>query len=105
MDFGNRQMKFTPLTVADKLQVVAGETPDVVLGTDTLTVVLLGSGMGLVVVIFGVLCVLVCFDTMLFRSRNPQTKPALDSVEEPATLEQLESLIEIALEKKRTQLA
>jgi len=69
-DFTNRQISLTPLSAASKQEVVTSSKPDRILGTSWVTVTLIAFGMSIVVAIFTLLILAVCFGIGPFNTNG-----------------------------------
>jgi hypothetical protein len=101
-DFTNRQISLTPLTAANKIEVVKSGKPDRILGTSWVTVTAIASGMTVILGIFVLLFLAVCYGIGPFNTNGAKQNKATIA---PAKLSlgELEVLLSNALTKKRNQ--
>ena len=76
-DFTNRQLKLHPLTGGAKQQIeMKGSKPDIKLGDDTLTIVILSLSNAFVVTLLVLLCLAVYFNKNVFSPEDDQDASA-----------------------------
>ena len=83
----------TPLlSGAKSVPLKTAETPTHTLGTDLVTVVVLSSALGFVLILMTLLCLAVWYDMNLFPKLNPKNKDTTETTEDGAAEEGTEDV-------------